>query len=180
MANGLFLCTKLTNHRRGHTLFVSAEAETFDTGAEAARPGPRCFWQDIPGVGVPMSGMKVRRLVVLCNHSAFHRRSAQITALLLLLDELMSCCAAGTNGSLDLRCRAFPPGQRVRVEWNGCPGSMARPARDSVAPLRRSCQQETSHLWPRTYMLQTAWKIVFIQTLLLKIKTKKLFRACLA
>ena len=41
------------------------------------------------------------------NHSTFHRGSAQSSAFLLLSsDELMSC-AAGTNGCLDLRCRAF-------------------------------------------------------------------------
>ena len=40
--------------------------------------------------------------------------------------------------SVDLRCRAFPPGVQVSAEWSRCPGSMARPARDSVAPLRRS------------------------------------------
>ena len=42
---------------------------------------------------VPMSGMKVRSLVVLSNHSAFHRWSAKSAALLLLSsDEQMSCC----------------------------------------------------------------------------------------
>jgi len=34
--------------------------------------------------------------------------------MLLLLDELMSC-VAGTNGCLDLRCRAFAPNGRVRA-----------------------------------------------------------------
>ena len=55
---------------------------------------------------------------------------------MLLLDELMRCCAAGTNGCLDLRCRAFALDGRVSDEWSRCPGSMARHARDSVAPLR--------------------------------------------
>jgi len=50
----------------------------------------------------------------------------------------MSCCAAGTNGCLDLRRRAFALGGRVSAEWSRCPGSMARRARDSVTPLRRS------------------------------------------
>ena len=56
----------------------------------------------------------------------------------LLSDELMGCCAASTNGCLDLRCRAFALAGRVRAEWSRCPGSMARRANDSVAPLRRS------------------------------------------
>jgi len=74
-----------------------------DTGVDSVEPEPRCSWQ------VPMSGMKVRSLVVLSNHFAFHRWSAQSAILLLLSssDELMSCCMAGTNGCRDLRCRAF-------------------------------------------------------------------------
>ena len=65
--------------------------------------------REIPEGWVPMSEMKVRSLVVLSIHSALHRWSAQSAALLLLSSyELMSCCAAGTNGCLDLRCHAFP------------------------------------------------------------------------
>ena len=37
-----------------------------------------------------------------------------------------------------LRRRAFPPVGQVSAEWSRYPGSMARRARDSVAPLRRS------------------------------------------
>jgi len=47
----------------------------------------------------------------------------------------MSCCAAGTNGCLDLRRRTAAPNGRVSAEWSRCPGSMARRPRDSVAPL---------------------------------------------
>ena len=50
----------------------------------------------------------------------------------------MSCCAAGTNGCIDFRRRAFALDGRVSTEWSRCPGSMARRGRDSVAPLRRS------------------------------------------
>jgi len=50
----------------------------------------------------------------------------------------MSCCAAGTNGCLDLRRRASALDERVSAQWSRCLGSMARRARDSVAPLRRS------------------------------------------
>jgi len=56
----------------------------------------------------------------------------------MLSDELMSCCAAGTNGCLDLRRRVFALDGRVSAEWSRCPGSMARRAKDSVAPMRRS------------------------------------------
>jgi len=84
-------------------------------------------------------GWTLRSLVVLSNYSAFHRWSAQIVAHLLLSpNELMSCCAAGTNGCLDLRCRVFSDDGRVSAEWSRCPGSMARRIRDSVAPFRRS------------------------------------------
>jgi len=39
--------------------------------------------------------------------------------MLLLLDELMSRCAAGTNGCLDLRRRAFAPGGQASAESQG-------------------------------------------------------------
>jgi len=66
-----------------------------------------------------------------------HWRSAQCAALmLLLLDELMRCCAADTNGCLDLKRRAFALDGGVNAECSRYPGSMARRARDIVAPLR--------------------------------------------
>jgi len=50
---------------------------------------------------MPVSGMKVRSLVGLSNHSLFHLRSAQCASVILLLsNENMSCCEAGTNGCL--------------------------------------------------------------------------------
>jgi len=113
----------------------------------------------IPGGWVPVSGMKVRSLVVLSNHSAFHRWSAQSTALLMLLmlsGKLMICCSADTNGSLDLRRRASALDGRVSAEWSRCPSSMVRRPRDSVSPLRRSsagldaCEDSKVVRWCRT------------------------------
>ena len=88
--------------------------------------------REIPGGWVPVSGMKARSHAVFSNHSAFHRRSAQSAALLLLSDELMR------NECLNLRRRAFALDGQVSAEWSRCPGSMVRRARDSGAPLRRS------------------------------------------
>ena len=67
------------------------------------------------------------------SHSAFHWWSAYCAARMLLSDELMRCCAAGTNGCLVLRRRAVALDGRVSAERSRCPGSMARRARDSVA-----------------------------------------------
>ena len=83
---------------------------------------------------VSMSEMKLWSLIVLSNHSAFHRWSTQWVTVLLLSDKLMSYCAAGTNGHFNLRRRAFALGQ-VSAEWSRFPGSKAQHARDSVAPL---------------------------------------------
>ena len=48
---------------------------------------------------VPVSEMKVRSLVGLSHHSTFHWRSTQSAECVLLCsDEMMSCCASGTNG----------------------------------------------------------------------------------
>ena len=44
----------------------------------------------------------------------------------------------GTNGCLDMRRRASALDGQVSAEWSKCPGSMARRARDSMLPLRRS------------------------------------------
>ena len=93
----------------------------------------------ISGVCVPVSGINVRSLVGLSIHSAFHWWTAHCAARMLLLsDKLMRCCPAGTNGCLALRRRASALYGRVSAERSRCPGSMARRARDSVAPLRRS------------------------------------------
>jgi len=134
--DGLFFCATLTGRRRGHTPFVQAGVETSDTGAEAVKP--RCSRKNIPGGWVP--GMKVRSLVLMSNHSAFHQWSVQCAALLMMLsDKLMSSCAAGTNACLHLRCRAFPlDGRQVSAKWSRCPGAMAWRAGDSMAPLRQS------------------------------------------
>jgi len=39
---------------------------------------------------------------------------------------------------MDLRRCVFALDGRVSAEWSRCPGSMARRARDNMAPLRRS------------------------------------------
>jgi len=107
----------LTSRRKGHTLFCKKERKR-QTQVH------RC--------------LRWTQVLALSNHSAFHRRSTQCVALLLLSsDEPMSVCAAGTNGCLDLRCCAFPPGEQVKAEWRRYPDFMARPASDSVSPLRR-------------------------------------------
>ena len=93
----------------------------------------------ILGVCVPVSGIKVQSPMGLSAHSAFHWWSGHCAAHMLWLSEkLTSCSAAGTNGCLDLRRRATALNGRVNAEWSSCPGSMARRARDSVAPLWRS------------------------------------------
>jgi len=92
-----------------------------------------------PGAWIPVSGMRMRSFVGLSAHSVFHWWSVQCAARILMLsDELMSCCAAGTNGCLNLRRRASALNGQVSAEWSRWPGSMARRTRDSVAPLRRS------------------------------------------
>jgi len=88
---------------------------------------------------MPVSVIKMQSLVGLSTYSAFHWWSAQCAACMLLLsDELMSCCAAGTNVCLDLRCHASALDGRVSAEWSRCLGSMAQHARGSVAPFQWS------------------------------------------
>jgi len=90
------------------------------------------------GGWVLVSGMKLWSLVGLSARPEFQWWSTHCaTSMLLLSDELMSCCAVGTNGCCDLRRRAFALNGRVSAEWSRCPGSMARHARDSLASLQR-------------------------------------------
>jgi len=72
MVDGLFICATLTGRREGHTPFVQAGAETFDTGAEAVKPDPGSSWEGRSGGWVPVSGMKMLSLVGLSTHFAFH------------------------------------------------------------------------------------------------------------
>ena len=73
MVDGLFFCAALTGRREGHAPFVQTGAETSDTGAEAVKPDPGSSREGHSGGGwVPVSGMKVRSLVGLSDHPAFH------------------------------------------------------------------------------------------------------------
>ena len=97
------------------------------------------LWRVIPRGWLPVSVMRVQSFVGFSAHSAFHWWSDQWAARILLLsDRLKSCCAGCTNECLDLGRRAIAPGGHVSAEWIRCPGSMARRARNNVAPLRRS------------------------------------------
>jgi len=69
-----------------------------DTSAEVSSQTHAVLGRAIPGGRVPMLGMKAQNLVVFSNHSAFHWWSTQSAALLLSLDELMSCAASTKNG----------------------------------------------------------------------------------
>jgi len=50
----------------------------------------------------------------------------------------MSFCTAGKIVCLDLKCNSNPHGVEMGAEWSRRSGSMARPPRDIVTPLRRS------------------------------------------
>jgi len=65
MVDGLFFCATLTGRRGGRTPFVQAGAEMHDTGAEAVKPDPGSFGRVIPGLWVPVFGMKMPSLVGL-------------------------------------------------------------------------------------------------------------------
>ena len=63
----------------------------------------------------------------------------------------MRCCVAGTNGCLDLRCRAFALDGRVSAKWSKCPGFMAR-------RTKRQCGSNATKL-SRLDACE-AWKVV--------------------
>jgi len=84
IVDGLFFCATLTGRRRDHTASVQAVALTSDSGAEAVKQNPRCSrGVHSRRVGAAV-GMKVRSLVGLFNHSAFHWLSFQNASRMLL------------------------------------------------------------------------------------------------
>ena len=79
----------------------------------------------IPGGWVPCRGLKWG--VSWCCPTTPHSIGDPPRAphfLLLSSDEMMSCCAAGTNGCIDMRRHALPLGGQVNVEWSRCPCSI--------------------------------------------------------
>ena len=70
MVDGLFFCATLTGRRGGHTPFVQAGAETYNTSAAAVKLDPGSFWEGHSRGWVPVSGMKMQSLVGLSAHSA--------------------------------------------------------------------------------------------------------------
>ena len=138
MVDGLFFCTTLTGCREGHTPFLQTRAEMSDTGAEAVEPDSSFSWEghsERVGAGVGDESTGPRKVVQPLRLPLVVRPVRR--TYVVVADELMSC-AAGTNGCLDLRRRAFAPGGQVSADWSRCPGSMPRRGKESVAPLRRS------------------------------------------
>ena len=128
------VCTSRIGNVR-YRSFVQAREETSDTA------DLRCSWESHSrsvGADVGDESTKPRSVVkpLLLRIPSCSKQSA--ARRLLLSDKLMSCCAAGTNGCPDLRRLAFALGGWVSTEGSRCLGSMARRAKDSVAPLRRS------------------------------------------
>jgi len=75
---GLLFCAALTGRRRDHIPFGQAGAGKPDTSAEAVKPDPGSPWQGHSRRMGPVSGMKVRTLVVLSNHSAFPEQAVSV------------------------------------------------------------------------------------------------------
>jgi len=129
MVYGLFFCATLTGRRGDHTPFVQAGAETFDIDAEAVKSDSRSSCEGRSGGWVSVIKCGVLWGCPPIPHSIGDPLSAT-ARMLLLSDELVSCCVAVTKGCLDSRRRASAFDGRVSAESSRCPGSMARCARD--------------------------------------------------
>jgi len=137
MVDRLFFCATLTGRRGGHTSFAKTVAQTSDISAEAVEPDPGSSWEGHFGcVGAGVGDENAES----CGVARPLRIPLMIRpmrrTMLLLSGQLMSCCAAGTNVCLHSRRSAFALDGLMSDEWTRCPGSMARRARGSVAPLR--------------------------------------------
>ena len=72
MIDDLFFCATLTGRRGSHTPFVQAGAETPYIVVEGVKPDPIYSWEGHSVGLMPVSGMKMRNIVGLSAHSAFH------------------------------------------------------------------------------------------------------------
>ena len=125
MVDGLFFCATLTSRRGSHTSFVQTWTETPDSGVEAVKPNPGSSWEGRSGrMGAGVGDENAETCGVVCPLRISLVITHSAARVLLLSDELMRCCAAGTNGCLDLRQRASALDGRVSAEcecW--CPSS---------------------------------------------------------
>ena len=124
-----------TGLRGGHTPFVQAGAETFDTSAEAVKLDPRCSWKghhERMGAGVrdenaESCGIFRPLRIPLVIFPVF--RTYVVVVVVRKTDEFL-CGGYKRVSRFEASC--------IRTEWSRCLGSMARRAKDSVAPMRRS------------------------------------------
>jgi len=138
MTGGLFVCTTLTGRRGGHTHLYRQDMKRPTPVRRRLSRTQALLGRVIPGGGADVRDENAESCGLFA-YFTIHWWSAHSAARMLVLsNELMSCCAAGTNGCVDMRRSAFALGGRVSAEGSSCPDSMARRARDSVAPLRRS------------------------------------------
>jgi len=106
MVGCLFFCATLTDRRGAIPHLYRQERKRTTPVRRRLSRIQALLERVIPRRWVPMSGMKVRSLVRLLNHSAFHWWSSHCAARRWLLsDKLMSCCAAGTNGCKALQIK---------------------------------------------------------------------------
>jgi len=72
MVDGLFFCATLTGRRGGYTPFVQAERKHLTPVQRQLSQTQALLGRVILGGWVMVSGMKMRSLVGLSTHSAFH------------------------------------------------------------------------------------------------------------
>ena len=139
MVDALFFCATLTGHRGGHTPFVQTGAETSDTGVEAVKPDPGFSWEGHSGVVGALCREWKCGGVRGCPPT-LHSIGDPPTA-----SHVCCCCQKNWWGcvrrvqiGVSIWGAAFAIDGRVSAEWSRSPDSVARRARDSVAPLRRS------------------------------------------
>jgi len=122
VVDGLFFCATLTGRRGGHSPFCASRSGKVRHQCGGVKPDPRCSWKGHPRrVDADVGDESAESCGVvqpLRIPSVIH----PVRALLLLSDDVMSCCEAGTNGCLDLRRRAFPLGGQVSAESSRCSG----------------------------------------------------------
>jgi len=119
------VCSSAPHSQAAEGLYPNfATAETSDPGAEAVKQKPRCSWKRPSRKVSAGVGDESRESCNVVQPLRIPLAIQPVVACVLLLsDELMSCCVASTNGCFYLRCREFPLGAQASTEWSpdcGC------------------------------------------------------------
>ena len=132
-------CPIPTGRRDDHTQFAQAGTETSETGTEAVKPDLRCSWKSLfrrVGAGVGDENAESWSVVHPLRIPLVIRPVCRARTSIVVIGWTDELLCGGYKWVSRLETPCICTRWTVSAEWCGCPGSMTRHSRDSVAPLR--------------------------------------------